>query len=200
MQKLSDINKAFLQSLDPSFRKALQAKRVQNAFARAIEHVFKNEDAVALVLKNVQAVYVMRDTRPYKRGATPDVYLQIYSSDSTVRSELDMKRDWIRLALLEEDIHFDKMKIYASKLNMKKRKPYKQYLERKSAESTLGIAGKNMSGDVSRHSLSEKDMEEIASRVENAEVSRALSRALHATREQHKTREHRAAHENNATH
>ena len=199
MRKLNEINKDYLGTLDPDVQKIFKVKRVQNAFARAVARVFKSPAATRLVLENVQAVYVMRDTRPYKQGATPEIYLQIYSSDSTVRSELDMCRDWIRLALIEEDIHYDDMKIYASKLNMKKRKPYKDLLEREGgaggalADSRGGAgaggAGVCASGaasathrDIERHNLTDSEISEIASRVQDEQVRAALTRALHATR------------------
>lgn len=194
MRKLNEINKDYLGTLDPDVQKIFKVKRVQNAFARAVARVFKSPAATRLVLENVQAVYVMRDTRPYKQGATPEIYLQIYSSDSTVRSELDMRRDWIRLALIEEDIHYDDMKIYASKLNMKKRKPYKDLLEREGGAGgaladSRGGAGAGAIGaasathrDIERHNLTDSEISEIASRVQDEQVRAALTRALLATR------------------
>lgn len=192
MRKLNEINKDYLGTLDPDVQKIFKVKRVQNAFARAVARVFKSPAATRLVLENVQAVYVMRDTRPYKQGATPEIYLQIYSSDSTVRSELDMRRDWIRLALIEEDIHYDDMKIYASKLNMKKRKPYKDLLEREGGAGgalagSRGGAGASGAAsathrDIERHNLTDSEISDIASRVQDEQVRAALTRALLATR------------------
>ena len=194
MRKLNEINKDYLGTLDPDVQKIFKVKRVQNAFARAVARVFKSPAATRLVLENVQAVYVMRDTRPYKQGATPEIYLQIYSSDSTVRSELDMRRDWIRLALIEEDIHYDDMKIYASKLNMKKRKPYKDLLEREGGAGgalagSRGGAGASGAAsathrDIERHNLTDSEISDIASRVQDEQVRAALTRALLATRSQ----------------
>ena len=194
MRKLNEINKDYLSTLDPDVQKIFKVKRVQNAFARAVARVFKSPAATRLVLENVQAVYVMRDTRPYKQGATPEIYLQIYSSDSTVRSELDMRRDWIRLALIEEDIHYDDMKIYASKLNMKKRKPYKDLLEREGGAGgalagSRGGAGASGAAsathrDIERHNLTDSEISDIASRVQDEQVRAALTRALLATRSQ----------------
>ena len=179
MRKINYINKEFLVTLDPEFKKALTAKKVQNAFARAVERVFRGDAAARVVLEHVQAVYVMRDTRPYKKGATPDVYLYIYSSDSTVRSELDFRQDWIRLALADEDIHYDRVKIYASKMGMKKRRPYEEYLSQKDADARERA---RLDSDVVRHNLSESEMCDIASCVEDAGVRNALLRAMQATR------------------
>ena len=172
MRKLSEINSEFVDTLDSSFKKMLVAKQVENAFARAICKVFGNMDAARFVLLRVQSVYVMRDTRPYKRGAHVDVYLYVYSSDSTVRSELDMRQEWIRIALASENIHYDKMKVYASKLGMKKREPYKNYFDDK----------EEVKQDIMRHTLSDAEIEHIAINVENSNVRRALEHAMRASR------------------
>ncbi len=174
MQTLSSLNNTLLSQIDPDLAKAARAARIQTAFAESLMASMETPEAGAFMLEHIQAVYVMKDGAPRKSGKVP-IVLRIYSDDSVVRTELDARQEWVRLQLARRGIRYDKMIIHASRYGMRKRRPFARFLENVNEEKG------SVSHDVTRHNLTSTEIETLASRVKNPEISAALRCAMDAT-------------------
>ncbi len=132
MAKLGTEIAFILNELSADAGRMMRIERMRQAFARAVRKLWAgNPAAVRLILQHINAVYVREDARPRKGPDKHKPYYvcEVYSDDSTVRAELDNWRQLLKLALIEQGITFDEMRIFPSKFGMKERHPFEKLLE-----------------------------------------------------------------------
>lgn len=99
---------------DEASRKARRAAEVQQAWRAAVERVYK--DAAAFVLGHINAVYFLREE--------DRVCATVYADDSLVRSDIDARQEFIKMALADTGERVDTFRILASRFSMKDRHPF----------------------------------------------------------------------------
>ena len=157
---------------DESMRKARRAALVQSAWKSAVEKVYK--DAAPFILGHINGVYVSREG-----GAS---CLTVYSDDSLVRSDIDARQEFLKMALVEVGERIDTFRIVASRFGMKARRPYAD------AAGSEGDSVSNLFEKAQRTPLSAEDaafVEEQVEVVEDGKVRDALRRAMIAEIEYH---------------
>ena len=106
---------------------AVKVARNHMAFQRAAYATwFESAATAALVLAHTNAFYVRRDDRP-RRGPDRDkpyIVAEVCIHDSTVRSEVNARREMLKLALAREGIHVEELRIVVSRWGMKERHPF----------------------------------------------------------------------------
>lgn len=116
MKQLGDALNAFFAREGGSDSVAAKARRaavVRDRWASAVRAVYVTDEAVDFVLSHVNAVYIVDDQ------------LIVYSDDSMVRSDLDARQEFLKLALnAQGESVFSRFKILPSKFNMKARHPF----------------------------------------------------------------------------
>ncbi len=120
MRKLGDSLQTFLagyQADDEAARKARRAAVVLAKWRSAIEKVYK--DAAPFVLSHVNAVYILRGEDPSEGKS-----LVVYADDSLVRSDIDARQEFIKMALRADGEDIASFKIIAATLGMRQRHPY----------------------------------------------------------------------------
>lgn len=121
-----------LDESDESSKKALRAAKVQNLFKDCAKHLYGS--SAFLVLQNINAVYILneRDKGMLKKAQPGDKLIKrlvIYTSDSTVYADLDSRQEMIKVWFSNNGERLDKLEIYSSKFQMRKRFPYKNDVE-----------------------------------------------------------------------
>lgn len=130
----SGIN-SFLQNLDESDeanKKAFRTAKVQNMFKECVKHIYK--DSAFLILQSVNAVYIMNEKdrgmlKKAKEDAKNIKRLIIYTNDSTVYSDLDARQEQVKFWYNNQGERLDKLELYSSKFQMRRRFPYKNDVE-----------------------------------------------------------------------
>lgn len=110
----------------PESAYALRVQQYQRAYERAVRRTWsQSPEAADLVLAHTNAFYVRRDDRPCKgsAGEAPLVG-EACIDDSLVRSEVNARREMLRLALACESIEVEELRILASRRGMKDRHPF----------------------------------------------------------------------------
>ena len=154
-----------------SARKARRAAQIQSSLRVAVEKVYK--DAAPFVLSHINGVYVSAED-----GVA---CLTVYSDDSLVRSDIDARQEFLKMALLETGEHIESFRIVASRFGMKERHPYADAREKDDDMS-------NLFDKAERTPLSADDEAFVESKVEvvkDEKVRDALRRAMIAEFEYH---------------
>lgn len=113
---------------DEESKKIYRAAKVQNMFKQAIQHVYK--DSAFLILQSINAVYFLKERdkgmlKEARPGAKLVNRLAIYTCDSMVYADLDSRQEIIKHWFNNHNERVDKLELYSSKFNMRKRFPYK---------------------------------------------------------------------------
>ena len=156
------------------FLKARRAAEVSSKWKDAIEKVYG--DAAPFILEHTNAVYILREEEKKK--------LVVYMDDSLVRSDIDARQEFIKLALSAAGEDLSSFHIAASRFRMKERHPYAPCGDRDS--STMNPFEK-----ASRRPLTEEEKEEvdcIVSSVEDPRLRESLKAAITAEMEFHGTK------------
>ena len=117
MKRLSESIKSCLDAVgvnDESARKARRAAEVQQAWRAAIEKVY--QDAAPFVLSHINAVYILKES-----GVS---YAVVYADDSLIRSDIDARQEFLKMALAESGERVETFRILASRFSMKERHPF----------------------------------------------------------------------------
>lgn len=117
-----------LDESDEASKKAFRTAKVQNMFLECAKHLYG--DSAFLVLQNINAVYILNERdkeglRKAQPGAKQVKRLVIYTCDSTVYADLDSRQEMIKLWFNDQGERLDKLELYSSKFQMRKRFPYK---------------------------------------------------------------------------
>ena len=91
-----------------------------------------NPDAALYVLAHTNSLYVEKDTAP-RKGRDKDrdhVVLGVYLDDSLARSEINARRELLRLTLAQQGMHIDEVRDHIAAFDMKDRHLYPDALER----------------------------------------------------------------------
>ena len=113
---------------EEKLNKALRAGKVKNLFKEVINEVYG--DAAFLILEKTNAVYLLHepDKGDLKVARPTDKLiwrLLIYTCDSMVHADLDSRQETIKRAFLRHGQDIDTFELFSSKLNMRKRFPFK---------------------------------------------------------------------------
>ena len=122
---------SFLHEIDESdeaSKKAFRTAKVQNMFKDCANHLYGA--SAFLVLQNINAVYILNEAdkgmlKKAQPGAKMIKKLLIYTCDSTVYADLDSRQEMIKLWFNDQGERLDKLELYSSKFQMRKRFPYK---------------------------------------------------------------------------
>ena len=179
MQKISSNIDAFVNGLSPEQARAFKAASVHDCFADAVRAEFGDE-AAALVLSDVQAVFVLTDDAAQTKAGRmhPDVILHIYSDDSEVRSELDARQESLKMKMMVRGVHFDRMRGYQSAFDMKLRKPFEQVIEEIRGERNEAARP----FDCASH-LTNEEAEDILTVIEDEHLREQVRRTMAAYRQ-----------------
>lgn len=122
----TELTRLVAQSL-PDGPYAVKVARNHMAFQRAVYATwFESAPTAAMVLSHTNAFYVRRDDRP-RRGPDRDkpyIVAEVCIHDSTVRSEVNARREMLKLALAREGVHVEELRIIVSRWGMKERHPF----------------------------------------------------------------------------
>lgn len=117
---------------DDAAKKAYRAAQVQSMFKQAIKHIYGQ--SAFLILQSINAVYILndRDKGDLKLARPTDKKIKrlvIYTCDSMVHADLDSRQEAIKFWFSKKNERLDKLELYSSKFNMRKRFPYKNDCE-----------------------------------------------------------------------
>lgn len=147
-------------------RRAQRAAEVHRLWKDAVSKVYG--DAAPFVLSHVNAVYIMRT----EEGSVLDVY----TDDSLVRSDIDARQEFLKMALRALGEHVETFRIKASRFSMKANHPFVE-----GGDGTTDESIPDLSEKARRTPIDDAQLEEvrrIASRVENLRVRAALENAM----------------------
>ena len=142
---------------DEEARKNYRIVQLEDVFQEVTQVVFKR--GASLVLKHVNAVYLFEE-----KGVKKFV---IYSDDSSVRSSLDARREFLKIHLFKQGIVFDEMSILPAQRTIKGRHPF---------ENAPKMAQKPVLRDLTAEEMAE--IEEFVAPMENEIVKEAFKQAL----------------------
>lgn len=181
MKRLSESIKSCLDAVgvnDESARKARRAAEVQQAWRAAIEKVY--QDAAPFVLSHINAVYILKES-----GVS---YAVVYADDSLIRSDIDARQEFLKMALAESGERVETFRILASRFSMKERHPFAEASTDDNEYDPSRIFEKTR-----RTPISDGDLARVESCVESIEdekVRIALKRAMVAEIEHHGENRH----------
>lgn len=161
---------------DEAQRKARRAAQVQQEWKSAIERVYR--DAADFVLDHTNAVYILKENGR--------LCVIVYADDSLVRSDIDARQEFIKMALREYGEHVDSFRIIASRLGMKERHPFRKAIDQASSWDVSRAFER-----AQRVPLSDEEarmVDECVSVVENEKLRASLKAAMVAEMEYHNKR------------
>lgn len=126
--------------MNPDAAKFLKAAKNRDAYVRAAQCAWRdNEAAARLVLAHTNAFYVRRDERPRKGPDKDKPYMlgEICIDDPVIRSDVNARRELLKLELAYGGIHVDEVRIIPAKMGMKERHPFAEIAK-------LGFQGADM--------------------------------------------------------
>ncbi len=96
------------------------------AYKAAIKKIWKEREAVNLILSHTNAFYIREDKSPRKGPDKDKPYMicDIVLDDGLVRSEIDTHRELLAAHLLTSGLKFEEINIIAAKGNMRDRHPF----------------------------------------------------------------------------
>ena len=159
MKRLKEGIDELLREGDSSLAKARRVAQIHARFEEAVAQVY---DANApFVLDHVNGVYLV------------DSHITLYVDDSMVRSDLDMRQEFVRMALAERgEVVEGRFKILASSFGMKERHPFRKR-EVVELDPKAAIQKKPRSGIVT-----EEQADSLVSGIEDPRVKEALRKAI----------------------
>lgn len=144
MRHISHESHMLLKDMPPQFAKTLGLMPLYNAFIDSVRATWSDNPAAAeYLLDKVNAVY-LRTEQP--RGGRlrdkPTRVFEVMLSDAMSRSELNARRESLRLTLALKGITCDEFRIGASKRGMLQRHPLKNLCEAKAPSAAVPQAKK----------------------------------------------------------
>lgn len=145
--------------------KARRASQVRDRWATAVRAVYVSDETVEFILSHVNAVYIVEDE------------LIVYADDSLVRSDLDARQEFLKMALYSQGERvFARFKILPSKFGMKQRHPF-------GAPACLNPSRGSLEQDQrldAAPTFTESQADQLVSSVSDPSLREALKRAVMA--------------------
>lgn len=116
-----------ISEINPDFSKYMRAAKYRDAFARAVMRTWReSEETARFILQHTNAFYIRKDERP-RKGSDKDkpyVVAEICIDDSSVRAEVNFRRELLKLELAFDNVHVEEVRIIAARMGMKQRHPF----------------------------------------------------------------------------
>lgn len=128
MKKLATSIESYIKAVCPDADKLISATKRNTMYMEAVRKVWKNKDASRLILDHTNAFYIRKDDRP-KKGIYKDrpyMLCDICIDDPAIRSEVDVRRELLTLALKETGLTFDELRILPARRGMRDKHPFKE--------------------------------------------------------------------------
>lgn len=128
MKSLSSSIESYIKALCPDADKLISSTRRNGSYIEAVKRVWKNPEASKLILDHTNAFYVRADDRP-KKGIYKDkpyIICEICIDDPAIRSEVDVRRELLMLALRECGLTFEELHIKPARRSMRERHPFRE--------------------------------------------------------------------------
>lgn len=181
MKRLSESIRSCLDAVganDESSRKARRAAEVQQAWKLAVEKVY--QDAAPFVLSHINAIYVLKEN-----GVACVV---VYADDSLIRSDIDARQEFLKMALAELGERVETFRILASRFTMKDRHPFAETSAEDDEYDPSRIFEKTRRTPISDEEQARVDA--CVEPIEDERVRNALKRAMIAEIEHHGENRH----------
>lgn len=126
MKKLSTQLEQFFKELDIDAKDMIDSAKRKRAYKNAVRKIWKDEQASDLIFAHTNAFYIRKDDRP-KKGEfrdKPYILCDICIDDPTIRSEIDSRRSILEIALKDEGLSFNELRIIPARRGMRKRHPF----------------------------------------------------------------------------
>lgn len=152
-----------IKDMNPDAAKFMRISRYRLAYVDAVRRTWADNPAAAeLILDHTNAFYIRKDDKPRKGPDKDKPYIvaEAYLDDSMLLSELNARREMVKLALAYEDIHVEEFRIIGSRMGMRKRHPFAKREER---QETVGNAAQ-VDGDAP-HRFDEAELLETVKRA-----------------------------------
>lgn len=167
-----------LSALPPEAADRMKVASIYRRFADAIIEEYRTLPAAIYVLERIQGVYLEKDDAPRKAGATgaPLTYLKIYTSDATLKADLDCRQESIKRRLRARGIFYDRMKKpYSSRGDMAKRTPFADTVADLKAQLA---AQEGASEGEGRTPWTEERLDALLADVQNPELAARIRKAF----------------------
>lgn len=138
MQSIGTGLSSLFKSIAPKDARALRIAESNERYRQAVVATWHENPAAAdFLLKSTCSLYLKRDDAPRKAApagadARPPLVMGVYLNDSMARSELNARREVLRLALAQVGTRVDEIVIHPATGNMRQRRVFPE-----------GIAGKD---------------------------------------------------------
>ena len=113
--------------VNPQIGRHLKVARYRGAYVDAIVRVCApNVEMAAYLLAHTNAFYIRRDDTP-RKGPDKDkpfIVCEVCVDDAMAKSEINMRQELIKLALAQEGMHFEELRIITAKGGMRNRHPF----------------------------------------------------------------------------
>ena len=167
---------AIFAGMPPKVADRMKVASIYHRFAEAIIEEYRTLPAAIYVLERIQGVYLEKDDTPRKAGATgePLTFLKIYTTDATLKADLDYRQESIRRRLRAKGIIYDRMKKpYSSRGDMRYRTPFADVVAELKAKLAAqeGRAGAGEGGEGTAAHWTEERVDELLADVQNAELA-----------------------------
>ena len=171
---------ALFASLSPRVADRMKVASLYHRFAEAIIEEYRTLPAAIYVLERIQGVYLEKDDTPRKEGATgePLTYLKIYTTDATLKADLDYRQESLKRRLRARGIFYDRMKKpYSSRGDMRYRTPFADTVADLKAQyaAQQDRAGGDAAGVAS---WTEERVDELLADVQNEELAARLRKKM----------------------
>ena len=181
--RAGDKASAIMESAPAEFRDKLAGAVVRECFAQAVIEHFGMARA-ALILEKVQGVYAIRDDTPRKASATGPgrVYLKVYTTDATIKTDLDHNQEAIKRKMRAGGVYFDRLKPYSSTGDMRSRAPFTAHVaDLRSQMASAAQAPSTEDEGAHTTSWTQSDIDAAVAGVDNAQLADAIRRAMEAS-------------------
>lgn len=133
MESLATGISNLLAALDPDEAKLLRIAQNNTRYKNSVVSTWSDDPNVAdFLLSHTNGLYFKEDTAP-RKGAAKDkgwYLLGVYIDDSMARSEINARRELLRLAMAQEGLHVDEIVIHPARAGMKEHHLFPESVER----------------------------------------------------------------------
>ena len=139
MQSLSSGMQGFMATLGPEAARAMHIQQIRDRYRAAVQRTWSDNPAAArMVLAHTNGMYLQKDDR---RRIGPDkhkdrIIFGVYLDDPVVRTEFDARQQLLALALRQEGMGFDELRILPATRDMRHRRAFPDVAEGAPAQPT----------------------------------------------------------------
>lgn len=133
MESLATGISNLLAALDPDEAKLLRIAQNNTRYKNSVVSTWSDDPNVAdFLLSHTNGLYFKEDTAP-RKGEAKDrgwYVLGVYIDDPMARSEINARRELLRLAMAQEGLHVDEIVIHPARAGMKEHHLFPESVER----------------------------------------------------------------------